>query len=50
MAVTGKLELRNAKIEDIPEIVDLVNRVYAGMGSYRPEVLRGQITNLAALW
>lgn len=47
MAVTGKLELRNAKIEDIPEIVDLVNRVYAGMGSYRPEVLRGQITNFA---
>jgi predicted amidohydrolase/GNAT superfamily N-acetyltransferase len=39
------LEVRNAKLEDIDQIIALVKKVYSGMPSYKPEMIRGQITN-----
>ncbi len=39
------LEVRNAKFEDIDEIVNLAERVYVDMPAYKKEMIRGQITN-----
>ncbi len=39
------LEIRNASLEDIDEIVELVRRVYVNLGTYKKEMIRGQITN-----
>lgn len=39
------LTIRNATLKDIPQIIALVNDVYTDMGSYKKEMLRGQITN-----
>ncbi|NCN41402.1 carbon-nitrogen hydrolase family protein [bacterium] len=41
----GKLELRNATIDDIPGIKALVEKVYVKLGGYTVEMLRGQITS-----
>jgi predicted amidohydrolase/ribosomal protein S18 acetylase RimI-like enzyme len=42
-----RLVVRNARVKDIPQIRDLVNRVYAplGMSGYTSAMLRGQINN-----
>lgn len=42
---SGLLEIRNARFEDIPGIIELVEKVYASMGSYKKEMIRGQISN-----
>ncbi len=42
---TGRIELRNAEIRDIEEIIELVKRVYRGFGSYSKDMLRGQLSN-----
>jgi len=42
---TPTLETRRATEDDIPAIIDLVNRVYKGMGTYTPGMLRGQQAN-----
>lgn len=39
------IELRNAEFSDIPGIIELVHRVYPGMGSYKKEMIRGQISH-----
>lgn len=39
------IEVRLTNKKDIPEIIELVNKVYKEMGTYKPEVIRGQITN-----
>lgn len=39
------LEVRNAKFDDIDEIIKLVDRVYTDMPSYKKEMIRGQITH-----
>lgn len=39
------LEIRNATFDDIDGIIELVSKVYTGMGSYRPDMIRGQIAN-----
>lgn len=40
-----QLEVRNAKFSDIENIVSLVGEVYKEMGSYKKEMIRGQISN-----
>jgi predicted amidohydrolase len=39
------LELRNASIKDVPEIVEVVKAAYSELESYSEEALRAQITN-----
>ena len=39
------LDVRNASLKDIPEIISVVKRSYIDDDSYTPEMLRGQITN-----
>ncbi len=40
------LEIRNAKISDIPKLIDLTKKAYPPeMGGYPADVLQGQITN-----
>lgn len=39
------LEIRNASLKDIKEIIELVKVVYEGMGAYSEDMIRGQITN-----
>lgn len=41
------LELRNATNKDIPEILQLAEKVYAPMPSYKKEQIRGQIANFS---
>lgn len=40
-----KLTIRHATIADIPEVIKLCNKVYKGMGSYSPAMLKGHIQN-----
>lgn len=39
------IELRNATIKDIPEVIELSKKVYQGHGAYKKEMIRGHITN-----
>ena len=39
------IEVRNATISDIPEIITFVKYVYKELGTYKKAMLRGQITN-----
>ena len=39
------INTRNAKIADIPGIIELVNKVYTEMEGYKKEMIRGQISN-----
>lgn len=38
------IELRNAEIKDIPEIITVVHQSYGDLGTYKAEMLRGQIS------
>lgn len=40
-----KIQVRNAKIADIPDIIRLTDKVYKSMDSYSADILQGQITN-----
>ena len=40
-----RLDIRNAKIKDIPGIANLVRRVYEDMPAYTHGEIRGQINN-----
>ncbi|MEZ4873662.1 MAG: hypothetical protein R2827_15765 [Bdellovibrionales bacterium] len=40
-----KINIRNADYDDIPGIVELSKKVYKKMGSYKPEMVRGQISH-----
>lgn len=39
------IELRNAKMKDIPQIVSLSKKVYGKTDAYKSEIIRGQINN-----
>jgi predicted amidohydrolase len=39
------IDIRNADKSDIDDIVDVVNRSYEGLGTYKKEMIRGQISN-----
>ncbi|MEO8618396.1 MAG: GNAT family N-acetyltransferase [Sphingomicrobium sp.] len=43
----ARLDIRQATPEDVPGIVDLVNRAYDDMPTYSPGEVRGQINNFA---
>ena len=45
MRSKSHIELRNATVEDIPEIIELSKKVYQGTGAYIKEMIRGHITN-----
>ncbi|MEO9131868.1 MAG: carbon-nitrogen hydrolase, partial [Sphingomonas sp.] len=45
---SSSLQIRVAVQQDIPGILELVGRVYAGMGNYSVGMLRGQINNFPA--
>ncbi len=45
---TDILEIRNATLEDIDGIIALVALVYRDLGTYKDDMLRGQISNFAA--
>ncbi len=47
ISINKLLELRNAKLSDIPEIIELVRSSYKDLGSYSKDVLRGQINNFS---
>ena len=39
------LQIRNAMLKDIPQIIRLVRVVYADLPAYSDDMIRGQITN-----
>ena len=41
----GHLELRNATVKDIDQIVSLATQVYGPLSSYKPGMIRGQISS-----
>lgn len=45
MATDKIIEVRNASVKDIKEIIEVVGITYKKMGSYTEDMLRGQITN-----
>ncbi|OYY68647.1 MAG: carbon-nitrogen hydrolase [Sphingomonas sp. 28-63-12] len=45
MQTGSKLRVRPAEQQDIPGILELVQRVYTGMGNYSVGMVRGQINN-----
>lgn len=45
MKVKKIIDVRNANIKDIPEIIKVVKQAYGKLGTYSVEMLRGQITH-----
>jgi predicted amidohydrolase/GNAT superfamily N-acetyltransferase len=41
----AKLRIRTATVDDVPAIIDLVQRVYPDMAPYTPGMVQGQIVN-----
>lgn len=45
MKVKKVIDVRNASIKDIPEIVKVINKSYGDEETYKPGMIRGQITH-----